>query len=823
MRGLVINRFGGNGIVLQGSGGKQVIEENRIGTNASGSSDSGNGKAGVLVSGADGVELRNNLNSGNDGHGVELSGGADDVIIDGNIIGANVSGTSDLGNTGSGIHISNGDGAKIANNVIAGNDSHGVSLTGSSTYDNVVAENYIGVNESGASIANSGSGVHIGNGADDNTVEHNTIAHNTGDGATVVSSSATGNTVWENSMYSNGGLGIDLGDKGVTANDANDRDSGPNNLQNYAVLTSAGLSSDAGSIGFNLYVTQGNRYTVDFYASDSCDGSGNGEGKEWLGFAWVVLATFGDRHFVVNTFRGTLNQYDYPSGTYITATVTLDGSTSEFSPCVQRTALPRLALSEDAIEVEEDGTTTTTYTVRLSSRPSHDATVDLTIQGDEAVTVTPTPLTFTTSNWDNTQTVTVTAVSDDDPEDEFTVIQHKMTIDSKQYVSEWLPVTVVDYDVPDVALVLGGTNRLTGFVRMEEGQSATYPVVLTAEPDDDVTVSIYSSSSSALRVSTSSLTFTKDNYDTAQNVTITARNDSDAEDELVNVYHEVLIDGSYYEVARVQAFIIDPIFPRLTLSDDTLSVNESETATYTIVPEAEPSRNFTITLASSDTESVTVSPPNVTFTRGTNGNWQTPKTITVTGVQDDDEFDDVAFIRHLSTYSGIEYRLGSGVEVTVADGNRAPFFEEGVKITRTVPENSPQGTNVGEPVIATDLNGDTLTYTIEDQVGGPYEVDNSGQITVGTGAGLDYESRTAQEVQLTVEDPDGLSDTIEVQIEITDVNEPPVITGTEDLEWQENRTGNIARFRATDPERDTFEWDLIGRDRPSSPSTAGAT
>ena len=147
MRGLVINRFGGNGIVLQGSGGKQVIEENRIGTNASGSSDSGNGKAGVLVSGADGVKLSDNLISGNDGHGVELSGGADDAIIDGNIIGANVSGTSDLGNTGSGIHISNGDGAAIAENVIVGNDSHGVSLTGSSTYDNVVAENYIGVKQ----------------------------------------------------------------------------------------------------------------------------------------------------------------------------------------------------------------------------------------------------------------------------------------------------------------------------------------------------------------------------------------------------------------------------------------------------------------------------------------------------------------------------------------------------------------------------------------------------------------------------------------------------------------------------------------------------
>ena len=812
VRGLVINRFGGSGIILQGSGGKQVIDQNRIGTNVFGTSDSGNGKAGVLISGADRVTIRGNLISGNDGHGVELSGGADDAIIDGNIIGANVSGTSDLGNTGSGMHISNGDGAKIANNVIAGNDSHGVSLTGSSTEENLVAENYIGVNENGTSIANSGSGVHIGNGADDNAVRHNTIARNTADGVTVVSSSSAGNTVDENSIHSNGGLGIDLNDDGVTANDTSDRDSGPNNLQNFATITAAGLSSDAGSIGFNLYVTQNNRYIVDFYASDSCDASGNGEGKEWLGYAIVAPISFGDRHFVVHTFRGTLNQYDYPSGTYITSTVTLDGSTSEFSPCVQRTALPRLTLSENAIEVEEDGTTNTTFTVRLSSRPSQDATVDLTIEGDEAVTVSPTPLTFTTSNWDNTQTVTVTAVSDDDPEDEFTVIRHKLTIDSKQYVSEWLPVTVVDYDVPDVALVIAGNHRVTGFVSMEEGQSATYPVVLTAEPDDDVTVSIYSSSSSALWVSTSSLTFTKDNYDTAQNVTITARSDSDAEDELVNVYHEVLVDGSYYEVARIRAFINDPIFPILTLSTPTLSVNEGETATYTVVPETEPSRNFTLVLESSDTESVTVSPPTMTFTRGTNGNWETEQTVTVTGVQDDDEFDDVATIRHKSTYFGEEYFLGSGVEVTVADGNRAPFFEEGVKITRTVPENSPQGTNVGEPVIATDLNGDTVTYTIKDQVGGPYEVDNSGQITVGAGAVLDYERRTTQEVQLTVEDPDGLSDTIEVQIEITDVNEPPVITGSQDLEWQENRAGNLARYSATDPERDTFEWSVIGSD-----------
>ena len=815
VRGLVINRFGGNGIVLQGSGGKQVIEENRIGTNVSGSGDSGNGKSGMLVSGADGVKLGNNLISGNDSHGVEISGGGDYAIIEGNIIGANASGTSDLGNTGSGIHISNGDGATIGDNVIAGNDSHGVALTGSSTYDSVVGENYIGVNENGSAIANSGSGVHIDSGARDNTIEHNTIANNTGDGVTVVDSSSTGNTVWENSIYSNGGLGIDLNDDGVTANDANDPDSGPNNLQNYAVLTSAGLSSDVGSIGFNIYVEDDNRYTVDFYASNSCDGSGNGEGEEWLGFARVVPTTFGARSFVVNTFKGTLNQYDQPSGTYITATVTLDGSTSEFSPCIQSIALPRLTLSEEAIEVEEDGTTSTTYTVRLATRPSHDATVDLTIEGDEVVTVSPDSLDFTTGSWFNARTVTVTTVSDADPEDEFTVVQHKLTIDSKQYVSEWLTVAVQDDDVPDLALVIGGNHRVTGFVSMEEGQFATYPVVLTEEPDVDVTVRVYSSSSSALRVVPSSLTFTKDEYNTAQSVTITALVDSDAEDELVNVYHEVLVDGSYYEVARFRAFITDPIFPALTLSTPTLSVNEGETASYTIVPEAEPSRSFTLTLESSDTESVTVSPPNVTFTRGTNGNWQTPQTIMVTGVQDDDEFDDVATILHKSTYSGVEYFLGSGVAVTVADGNRAPYFEEGLKTTRSIDENSGQGAAVGAPVVAIDLNNDALTYTLDIEAGGPFSIDSSGQITLGVGVNLDYEASSDQAVKVTATDPDGLFDTIEVEIEVANVNEPPVvmgISGAEDTEFRENRTGTVGRFRATDPERDSFEWSVIGTD-----------
>ena len=829
VRGLVINRFGGNGVVLQGSSG-QLIEENRIGTNDSGTADLGNGMAGVSIASTPGVVLRKNLISGNDSHGVLVSNSSSSgVLIDDNIIGSNASETSDLGNRGSGIHITNAGGAMISNNAISGNDSHGVTLTGSQTDDVQVAQNHIGTNESGTSIPNSGSGVYVEMGASDNTISDNVIAHNTDDGVTIVSTSAAGNTVRRNSIHSNGGLGIDLADDGVTGNDTDDTDSGPNNLQNHPTLTAAGFSADAGSIEFSLVYGEEDRITLDFYASDSCDSLGSGEGKEWFGF--YVFRTVSRppgslSGRVVGTFRGHLGAYEAPTGTYITATVTGDGSTSEFSPCIESVPLPRLTLSAESLEVLEDSTTQTTYTVALASRPSHEATVTVTPLLRHVATFLPRTLTFATGNWSSAQTITVTAVSDADALDEGpAAVSHTLTIDGKKYAAERVPVQVLDDDRPVISLTDDGTIVVERMITLNEGDTFTYPVVLIEQPSEDVTVRISGSTNTpqSLGVDPSSMTFTTSNYGTAQYVTITALEDADAdhvEENEALVYHSSDIGGNT-TLAIVNVLIIDSdgleiifaVEDKFTFSDEEISVSEGETATYTIVPNVDPTRGLVINLSSSNTESVTVSPSRLTFTAGATGNWETPRTVTVTGMNDDDGFDNVATIEHSFNLDGRQYEIGD-VEVTVADGNRAPFFEDGPKTSRGVLENSGQGTAVGDPIVATDLDGDTLAFALVNEAGGPFNIDSAGQISLGAGVELDFEAPSAQRVTISAMDPGGLSDSIVVEIVILDANDPPEIgaSGKTEFTYRENSTHSLYTYRATDPEKAAISWSLSGPD-----------
>ena len=181
VEGLVINRFGGDGIQITGSGATgNVVQGNFIGTDATGTAALGNA-TGVSISnsgntiGGTGAGAGNVI-SGNSGDGIDLS--SDGNFVQGNKIGTNAAGTAKLGNGISGVGHGVGLGGTfnmIANNVISGNVSEGIFIT---VGGNMVLGNFIGTNAAGtAPLGNGLSGITV-LGSSGNTISGNTISGN---------------------------------------------------------------------------------------------------------------------------------------------------------------------------------------------------------------------------------------------------------------------------------------------------------------------------------------------------------------------------------------------------------------------------------------------------------------------------------------------------------------------------------------------------------------------------------------------------------------------------------------------------------------------
>jgi CSLREA domain-containing protein len=263
------------------------------------------------------------------------------ALIEGNYLGTNVAGNTASPNANSGIELFNSSNAIIRNNLISGNGKAGVTLSGALTSGNVITSNLIGVNATNsAALGNSGEGVLISNAASNNrvggiiTAEANTIANNSV-GVAVVS--GTGNAILGNSLSKNTGLAIDLGPTGVNPNDANDADTGANELLNFPT----GITAER--LGANLIVNAqvvsglaNTSFRIEIYANPATavETSNQGEGQTFLGAITVTTDALGNA-LVNATILGVTSTA--PSGSKISLTATRSlgagvfGSTSEFA------------------------------------------------------------------------------------------------------------------------------------------------------------------------------------------------------------------------------------------------------------------------------------------------------------------------------------------------------------------------------------------------------------------------------------------------------------------------------------------------------------
>ena len=187
------------------------------------------------------------------------------------------------------------------------------------------------------------------------------------------------------------------------------------------------------------------------------------------------------------------------------------------------------------------------------------------------------------------------------------------------------------------------------------------------------------------------------------------------------------------------------------------------------------------------------------------------------------------YLRATASYTDDQ---GTGKSATSAStgqigaSNAVPTFDDGTMTTRTVPENSTTGTNVGSVVDASDTDiGDTLTYSLRSPTGSTdassFTVDGNGQIKT-TGATYNFEAtKNSYTVIVDVRDSKDAAgnadtatdDSITVTINLTNVNEAPTVTGgSTTTSFPENSTDAVGTYTASDVDAsdtpDTLTWSV---------------
>jgi len=356
-RNLISGNDGAQVLIGDSGGTNSAIKGNLIGTNAAGTAAI-QGQfnyalvyirvgTNVLIGGPAAAE-RNVISGGTgngQGYGVgvgyTVGGTAASADIQGNFIGTDVTGTLPLGNN-YGISIANSN-CTVRGNVIAASVHQGIVSEGGANH--VIQGNFIGTDLTGTlDLGNAGGGIVVGGnnwtiGSSD-PASGNVIAHNGAPYGGIVNGGPTGANIRKNRIFDNQPLGIDLyvgGGAGVTPNDPGDADAGPNNGQNYPIVTTVTPGASTTNVQGVLNSTPSTVFDVDVFATAACLPFPQGyvQGEFFLGSFQVTTDGSGNATFNEDV-PGALQP-----GQIVTATATdPNGNTSEFSQRLVFSTLP---------------------------------------------------------------------------------------------------------------------------------------------------------------------------------------------------------------------------------------------------------------------------------------------------------------------------------------------------------------------------------------------------------------------------------------------------------------------------------------------------
>ena len=373
----------------------------------------------------------------------------------------------------------------------------------------------------------------------------------------------------------------------------------------------------------------------------------------------------------------------------------------------------RLSLDRDTIN-EGDGQQRLMVTATLGGVASRvaDTVVQLSLADGTAVADDYTGqagyLTIPTGSQEGTGTVLVT-VTDDEIDEGDETLEVRGEVSGQAF--NFTPATITIVDDDERGVVFSADQVVIG-----EGRDYIYTVALDTQPTQDVTVTVNNPTDNLEVTATPrSLTFTTENWNTPQTVTVSADHDGDAVDDSATVTHGV--SGGGYDgvtVPDVAVTVTDDETLGVVISPTAIAVQAGGGNTYSVVLGSQPAGDVTVTVsgqAGTDLSLGGLSPTN-TLTFST-GNWDTVREVTV-GAAEDAGAGEVTLSHGVSSADDLEYAAlnADDVVVTVIPMTPdTPILQLGVAVSDlklTVPEG---GSNTYTIVLSHQPSGDA-TVTV---------------------------------------------------------------------------------------------------------------
>ncbi len=166
------------------------------------------------------------------------------------------------------------------------------------------------------------------------------------------------------------------------------------------------------------------------------------------------------------------------------------------------------------------------FTVSLGSAPTADVTIPLLSSDLTEGVLSTSALLFTPANWSTAQTVTIAGVNDDisDGDVAYQVIIAAALSSDINYDGKAFPaISMVNIDDDIAGMTVTPTS---GVSTSEAGVSFTFSVRLDTAPTADVTVGLVSSDTTEATIDLSTITFTPQNWNTPQMLTVTGVDDN---------------------------------------------------------------------------------------------------------------------------------------------------------------------------------------------------------------------------------------------------------------------------------------------------------